>query len=211
MKGLLLSVCVAIFLLAAHPFHADNTIKTKSLIEKATITYQTDFVVDSSLDVWNKVLDHPLLMGKLWNLYNFQPVYQVTKAKDGVKIVDPSGIKGEISVTDSSANSRTFYGRGALYHWAVPSFISAEGVFQFRYQGDGQRIKGKFEVYLKGDNNVSDFLMKLFSGTLKNHLHNRFTNNLEDVKKIIFNLMHHPDQVRKKLTGESLRDFKSIF
>jgi hypothetical protein len=209
-KSLLLWICVAIFLLAAHPCHADNIIKTKSLIEKATITYQTDFVVDSSLDVWSKVLDHPLLLGKLWNLYNFQPAYQVTKAKEGVKIVDPSGIKGEISLTDSSASSRTFYGRGELSHWALPSFISAEVIFLFRYQGDGQLIKGKLEVYLRGDNKASDLLMKLFSGTLKNHLHSRFTSNLEDVKKIIFDLLHNPDQIRKKLTGESLRDFESL-
>lgn len=211
MKGLLLWVCFAILLYSAPPCHADNISETKSLIEKATIIYQTDFLIDSSLDIWNKVLDHPLLMGKLWNLYNFQPAYEVTKAKEGVQIVDPSGIRGEIALTDSSANSRTFYGRGAIDHWAVPSFISAEGVFQFRYQGEGQRIKGKFEVYLRGDNNVSDFLMKLFSGTLKSYLHSRFTNNLEDVKKIIFDLLHHPDRIRKRLGGESLSDFKSLF
>lgn len=211
MKSLLLWICVAIFLLTAHPCHADNIIKTKSLIEKATITYQTDFVVDSSLDVWNKVLENPLLMGKLWNLYNFQPAYQLTKAKEGINIVDPSGIKGEIFVTNSSANSRTFYGRGAIDHWLVPLFISGEVVFQLRYQGDGQHIKGKFEAYLRGDNKVADFLMKLFSGTLKNLINSRFTNNLKDVKKIIFDLLHHPDQISKKLTGESLRDFKIIF
>lgn len=206
-KGLLLWVCLTILSCAAHPCHADNTVKTRILVEKATITYRTDFSVDSSLNVWNKVLDHPLLMGKLWNLYNFQPAYQVMKAKEGVKIVDPTGINGEISVSASSANSRTFYGRGAIDHWAVPSFISAESVFQFRYQGDGQRIKGKFEVYLRGDNNISDFLMKLFSGTLKGFLHSRFTNNMGDMQKIIFDLLHNPEEIRERLNGESLNDF----
>jgi len=209
-KNLLLWFYMAIFSLAPLPCDADNTIQTRNLIEKATVTYQTDFVIDSSLDVWNKVLDHPFFMGKLWNLYNFQPAYGVTKALNGVKIVDPSGIYGEISLTDSSPSSRTFYGRGAIDHWAVPSFISAEGIFRFRYQEDGQRIKGQFEVYLRGDTKVADSLIKLFSGTLKNHLHSRFTKNLEDVKKIIFDLLHHPDQIRKKLTGESLRDFKNL-
>jgi len=210
LRGLLLLVCLVIFLLVPKPCNADNIVQARNLIEKATIIYQTDFVVDSPLDVWNKILDHPLLISKLWNLYNFQPAYQVTKSKGGVKIVDPSGIYGEIALTDSTANSRTFYGRGAIDHWAVPSFISAEGVFLFRYQGDGQHIKGKFEVYLRGDTKVADSLMKLFSGRLKNHIHRRFTNNLEDVKKIIFDLLHNPDQIRKKLTGESLMDFKSI-
>ena len=211
MKGLLLWFCVTIFSLAAHPCDADNAIQTRNLIEKATVTYQTDFVIDSSLDTWDKVLDHPFLMGKLWNLYNFQPAYQVTKANEGVKIVDPSGIYGEIFLTDSSPSSRTFYGRGAIDHWAVPSFISAEGIFRFRYQEGGQRIKGQFEVYLRGDTKVADFLMKLFSGTLKNHLNSRFTKNLEDIKKILYDLLHHPDQIRIKLTGDSLSDFKSLF
>jgi len=206
-KGLLLWVCLTILSCAAHPCQADNTAKTRSLIEKATITYQIDFSVDSPLNVWNKVLDHPVLMGKLWNLYNFQPAYQVTKVKEGVEIIDTTGIKGKLSVSDSAANSRTFYGRGEIDHWAVPSFISAEGVFQFRYQEDGQHIKGKFELYLRGDNEITDLLMKLFSGTLKIYLSSRFTNNMRDMKRIIFDLLHNTDHIRKRLTGDSLHDF----
>lgn len=206
-KGLLPWVCLALLLFTAPPCHADNILKTKSLMEKATISYRIDFSVDSSLIIWNKLLDHPLLMGKLWNLYNFQPAYEVTKTKDGVKVVDPSGIIGEISLTDSSPHSRTFYGRGEIDHWAVPSFISAEGVFLFRHQEDGQHVKGSFEVYLKGDNDVADLLMKLFSGTLKAFIHSRFTNNLEDVKKILFDLRYRPEEIRKRLYGNYLEDF----
>lgn len=210
LQGLLLWTCLAIPLYIVPSCHGDHGAKTKSLIEKATLTFQIPFSVDSSLHVWNKVLDHPVLIGKLWNSYNFQPAYQITERKEGINVVDPSGIEGDLAVTAASPNSRTFYGQGAIDHWAVPSFISAEGVFQFRYQEEGTHITGRFEVYLRGNNEVANFLMNLFSGTLKGFIHNRFTNNMADLNKIIFDLGHHPEEIRKRVAPGPLEDFSIL-
>jgi hypothetical protein len=197
----------------ATPCQAGNdAIPAGDLREKATVVYQTDFVVDAPIVVWNKILDHPLLMGKLWNLYNFQPAYEVGATEKGIRVVDSLGLNGELVIIDASVTSRTFHCRGSIDHWVVPSFIRAEGLFVFRYEEEeGQRVRGKFEVFLRGDNEIADFLLGLAAGKLKKRLHSRFTLNLEDIKKIVFNLLHQPDQIRSRLTGAALKEFNTVF
>ncbi len=190
---------------------ADNSLKVKTILERHTVKYQTEFVVDAPLEVWNRVLAHPLLMAKLWNLYNFQPAYEVHDAQEGVSVIDPSGIKGKLIMTECLLDCRSFYGRGSVDHWAIPSFISAEGVFRFRYVEEGPRIKGTFEAFLRGDNKTTDFMMKLVAGKVKNLLHRRFTNNLNDMKKIVVDIVQNPDQIRRHLTGDALKEFNSTF
>ena len=202
----------AVFLLFTASGGADDRgLKFRTLLEQPTVKYETDFVVAVPLEVWNRVLAHPLLMAKLWNLYNFQPAYEVHAAHEGVLVVDPSGIRGQLIMTDCLPDRRSFYGRGSVDHWAIPSFISAEGVFRFRYAEEGPQIKGTFQAYLRGDNKTTDLLMKLTAGRLKNLLHRRFTNNLNDMKKIVADIARNPDQIRQRLSGESLREFNSIF
>lgn len=184
----------------------------KRIGTEATLTFRTDFAVAAPPAVWNRILDHPLFMGKLWNIYGFQPPYRVVGTTAGVMVIDPTGIRGELVPIAASPSSRTFYGRGAIDHWAVPSFISAEGLFVFSYQDDGrQGLRGSFEVLLKGDNDVTDLLMKLAAGSLKRHIHNRFAKNIEDLKKIIADIRLHPDQLRLRLAGNLRKEFNSLF
>lgn len=200
-------------LLGAAPCQAgQNALSPAALREQATLTHQTDFIVDAPMAVWNKLLDNLVLFGALWNLYHFQPAYGIQADGKGIRVVDPSGIKGDMVVLDKSATSRTYYCRGTVDHWAIPSFVRAEGIFVFRaVEEDGQRIRGQFEVFLKGENEVADFLMGLVAGRLKRRLQNRFTNNMEDVKKILHDLQHQPDQIRSGLTGEALKAFNALF
>jgi len=184
----------------------------KRIGAEATVTFRTEFAVAVPPAVWSKILDHPLFMGKLWNLYGFQPPYRVMGTTAGVMVIDPTGIKGELIPVAAAPGSRTFYGRGAIDHWAAPSFIGAEGLFIFRYQDDGrQGLRGSFEVLLKGDNDVTDLLMKLAAGSLKRHIHNRFAKNIEDLKKIIADIRLHPDQLRLRLAGNLRKEFNSLF
>ena len=213
MSGKIFCIMLAAALLGAAPCQAGNDVAAAAnLREKATVVHRTDFVVDAPIVVWNKLMDHLVLMGKLWNMYHFQPAYDITAAEKGVRVTDPSGINGEMVLIDASATSRTFHCRGHIDHWAVPSFISAEGIFVFRYEDeDGQRIRGKFEVFLRGENEIADFLLGLAAGKLKRRLQNRFTNNMEDVKKIIHDLHHQPDQIRSGLAGPALKEFNALF
>jgi len=209
------SICllslVSILFIPVPSAGADRDLLTKQVLEQATVKYRTDFVVEAPLEIWDKVLAHPLLMARLWNVYNFQPAYEVKDQKEGVLVIDPSGIRGTLVMTESRPDGRGFYGRGSVDHWAIPSFISAEGVFRFRYAGDGRRVRGTFEAFMKGDNKATDFLMKLVRGKVKNLLHRRFTNNLNDMKKIIADIVQNPDQIRGRLTGAALKEFNGAF
>ena len=209
------SICllslVSILFIPVPSAGADRDLLTKQVLEQATVKYRTDFVVEAPLEIWDKVLAHPLLMARLWNVYNFQPAYEVKDQKEGILVIDPSGIKGKLAMTESRPDGRSFYGWGSVDHWAIPSFISAEGIFRFRYTGDGRRVRGTFEAFMKGDNKTTDFLMKLVRGKVKNLLHRRFTNNLNDMKKIIADIVQNPDHIRGRLTGGDLKEFNNAF
>ena len=73
-------------------------------IDNASITYNTSFTVDTTLERWNLMLDNPLLMGKLWELYEFSPPYRVSSNGSGYHIIDPKGIEGDLYEIHSGNN-----------------------------------------------------------------------------------------------------------
>ncbi|MDI9571325.1 MAG: hypothetical protein QM278_11550 [Pseudomonadota bacterium] len=189
----------------------DQGLPTRQLSGPATVEYQTDFVVAVPLETWETFLAHPLLMARLWNVYSFQPAYEVKDQKEGVLVLDPSGIRGTLTLTECRPTGRCLYGQGAVDHWAIPSFISAEGLFCFRYAGEDRQVRGVFAASMRGDNKTTDLLMKLFRGKVKSLLRRRFVNNLEDMKKIVADIVHNPERVRGRLAGGDLEEFDKAF
>jgi hypothetical protein len=206
------SIAVLILLLfsgesAAQP----NEILLEEVINNPTVSYTKDFRVDAPLEIWNKTLDNPSLMGSLWELYKFQPSYKVTTTDSGYHIVDPTGIIGDIRQVGQSDHSRTFYGTGQFHHWAIPSFFIANGVIIFEYKMDGNVLLGEIKIFMRGENRISRLAMTITSGILKSHLNNRFKNNLEDVKKLIHDIVTDPDKIKKALAGALRDDFIRCF
>jgi hypothetical protein len=208
-KSLLLIMVALVFLETSSVQAYDFLIE--EVINNPTVTYKKNFGVDVPLETWNKILDNLYLMGQLWEINKFQPSYKVTKVDSGLHIDDPTGIVGDIWQVGQSENARTFHGVGKFDHWAVPSFFTANGVFFFEYRMDQKRLLGEMKISLRGNNSVSRLVMKIFSGVLINHVDNRFKNNLEDMKKIIKDIVNDPDKVRKILTGRLLDDFNEVF
>jgi len=186
-------------------------VNTQEFIKTATISYKTQFSVDTNLTTWNKMMDNLILFGKLWELYGFQPVYKMTRKGSHIHIADDTGIKGDLVTTASSQNRKIFYARGNIDHWAIPSFIAANVVFIVDYQYSQNRIDGKIAIYVKGDNSIPDLLVWMVSDRLLVRIESRFAKNMADVKKIIFDIMNAPDKPRRMLTGEMLTDFNSLF
>jgi hypothetical protein len=179
--------------------------RVEEIISNPTVSNQKAFGVDTTPETWNRVLDNPYLMGRLWEIYRFQPAYQVTRTDSGIHVVDPSGIIGDVQQVGRSDLSRCFYGRGEFNHWAIPSFFTADIVILFECTAERNRLLGEAKIFMLGNNWPSRAAMKLFSGTLIRHIDNRFMNNLEDMKKIIRDIADEPDKVRNGLTGP-LRD-----
>jgi hypothetical protein len=185
--------------------------RVEEIIGNPTVIYQKAFGVDTTPEIWNRVLDNLYLMGRLWEIYRFQPAYQVTRTDSGLHVVDPTGIIGDVQQVGRSDLSRCFYGRGEFNHWAVPSFFTADGVILFECTTERNRILGEVKISMLGNNWLSRVAMKLFSGALIRHIDNRFMNNMDDMKKIIRDIADEPDKVRDGLAGPLRDDFNKAF
>jgi hypothetical protein len=186
-------------------------VHVEEIIRNPTVIYQKAFGVDTTPEIWNRVLDNLYLIGRLWGIYRFQPAYQVTRTDSGLHVVDPTGIIGDIQQVGRSDLFRCFYGRGEFNHWAVPSFFTADGVIMFECTTERNRILGEVKIFMLGNNWLSRVAMKLFSGTLIRHIDNRFMNNMDDMKKIIRDIADEPDKVRNGLAGPLRDDFDKTF
>jgi hypothetical protein len=185
--------------------------RIEEIIGNPTVSYQKAFGVDTTPEIWNRVLDNLYLMGRLWKIYRFQPAYQVTRTDSGIHVVDPTGIIGDVRQVGRSNLSRCFYGRGEFNIWAVPSFFTADGVILFECTAERNRLLGEVKIFVLGNNWISRAVMKLFPGTLIRHIDNRFINNLEDLKKIIRDIADEPDKVRNGLASPLRDDFNRAF
>ena len=186
-------------------------VHVEEIIRNPTVIYQKAFGVDTTPEIWNRVLDNLYLIGRLWGIYRFQPAYQVTRTDSGLHVVDPTGIIGDVRQVGRSDLSRCFYGRGEFNHWAVPSFFTAGGVIMFECTTERNRILGEVRIFMQGNNWLSTVAMKLFAGTLIRHIDNRFTNHMDDMKKIIRDIADEPDKVRNGLAGPLRDDFDKTF
>jgi hypothetical protein len=70
--------------------------RVEEIIGNPTVIYQKAFGVDTTPEIWNRVLDNLYLMGRLWGIYRFQPAYRVTRTDSGLHVVDPTGIIGDV-------------------------------------------------------------------------------------------------------------------
>ena len=202
----------ALVLLGATPASlAADDVQVEEIIRNPTVVYQKAFGVDTTPEVWNRVLDNLYLMGRLWGVYRFQPAYQVTRTDSGLHVVDPTGIVGDVRQVRRSDLNRRFYGQGRFNHWAIPSFFTADGVILFACTTDKNRLLGEVKIFMQGNNWISRAAMTLFSETLIRHVDNRFTKNMEDMRKIIRDVADEPDRVRKGLTGPLRDDFDRVF
>jgi hypothetical protein len=205
-----ITIIVAIVFFGTTLVWADD-VNIKEIINNPTVTHKNDFSIEVSLEIWNRILDNPYLIGRLWEIYGFQPPYKVTRVNSGLHVTDPTGIIGEIRQVGLSDRSRTFYGIGKFDHWAVPSFFTADCVFIFECKKDRDKLLGEVKIFMQGNNGISRLVMYIFSGTLSSHIDSRFKNNLEDMKKIIRDIANDPDKVREVLTGPLLDDFNAVF
>lgn len=183
----------------------------EEVITAPTATHAKTFDIDATPEVWNKALDNPYLLGQLWEAYEFQPRYKVNKTDTGIHVSDPSGIIGDIRQIDQSDCARTFFATGAFDHWAIPSFFTASGVVIFTYSQAGSGLEVASTIFMRGDNGISRFVMRLFSGILTRRVENRVGSTLKNAQEIISDISDNPHKVRTKLAGQMLRDFDQVF
>jgi hypothetical protein len=181
------------------------------LLKRPAISYEKPYTLETTEAIWVKVLDNPLLIGGIWKAYGFQPAYQVTPTPSGIHVVDPSGIVGDVFPVESAGTSRRFYGHGFINHWVIPSFFSAHGIIHFQYQVEQHLIRVQVKVFMRGNNAVSNLVIRAFSGILINRVDSRISNHIRDMKTIADDITHHPEKTQQRLSGQPLSEFNRIF
>ncbi len=207
-------VSVVVFVLGALPMRGRcEEVRRKEIVENPTVTCRAGGLsVEVPVETWEQILNNLLLMGQLWQLYRFHPSYRVTRIDaDTIRVLDPSGISGDIVQLDRSARSRTYFAIGKFDHWAVPSFFTAEGVVIFSYRADRRQIVGELTIFLRGSNWVSRFVMDTFSGVLTRRIDSRLRSNWDDTKKIIHDIVADPEKISRALPVPFRDDFERAF
>lgn len=185
--------------------------EVEELLKEPTLIYEKSYTVATTEDIWLKVLDNPLIVGGLWAAYNFQPAYQITAIPSGIHVVDPTGIIADINLIDSAGTSRLFYGQGSINHWLIPSFFSGKGIAQFQYRMAQNSVHINLKISAKGQNALSNLVIRTFSGLLLRHIEKRLASHMVDIQKIADDVTKSPEKAQKKLAGQMLKDFNRLF
>ena len=180
-------------------------------IDEAVIRYETGFTVNTTLVIWNRMLDNPCLMGKLWELYEFSPAYKISRKGSEFHIIDPTGIEGNLYLILSSSTGRIYYGTGSMKNWGLPVTLRGKTLFRLHNISSHDNVTVTLHIYGEGgDTLITDLLLKAVSPILRMYINRRITRNLRDLKIIIADMMNNPDKIRTGLSGETLKNFNQI-
>ena len=69
-------VCGLIVFYGQPSLAEDRAAQAQEIIENADVTYTTSFSWQCSKRTWNRVVEHPLLVGQLWEAYGYAPAYR---------------------------------------------------------------------------------------------------------------------------------------
>lgn len=180
-------------------------------IENASIRYEKVFTIDAPLDLWNRMLDNPVLIGKLWEIYNFTPHYLFTSKGAGIHILDPTGIEGDLVEIHSDTFSRIFYGSGNMRNWHIPLSLKGKALFLIKHTYEHEKVSVTLSIYGEGgDTVVTRLLLKAVSPLLTYYINRRVTRNLADFEKIIDDIIHRPEKIRPRISGQFLMEFERL-
>ncbi|MCE5250570.1 hypothetical protein LLG96_10175 [bacterium] len=189
-----------------------QTVNTRDFIDKASISYKTSFTIDATLDMWNRILNNPYLIGKLWEVYDFTPRYKVSMKGAALHVIDPTGIEGDLFVIQSDENNKVFYARGKLKNWGIPISLMGKVLFLLNYTGNQNSVSVTLNIYGEGgDNIVASLLLKAVSPILSRYINRRVTSNVRDLKIIVADIVNNPDKIRVSLNGDILEDFNRLY
>ncbi|MDP2983539.1 MAG: hypothetical protein Q8O92_09460 [Candidatus Latescibacter sp.] len=178
--------------------------------KEAILTYKTTFTLNTTLNRWNRVLDSPVLMCRIWNMYDFSPAYMISLLDTAIHVVDPSGIEGNLYLIQPGSTNRMYLGIGRLKNW-LPVTILGRVLFSLTYVPSGDHVDMTFTAYGERSSNVPENLMvKAFSPILINLVNKRIQSNLRDLKIILSDMKNNPEKIRSRLDRKLLGDYNRL-
>ena len=180
---------------------------------EAAIVFSKTYQVDCPPAVVEKALDHPALMGALWDIYGYAPAYEVKGLDSGaVHVDDPTGIVGEVRPVKREGPRRTYLARGQLDHWAVPALNGGTAVFEVETAGNGAGTTLTVDVFIQPESGVAGALLAVLEPLVLSHVDNRVSLNLEDAAKIMRAIDQEPEAVFGRIEEAELQNaFRRVF
>jgi len=198
-------------ILLAAPAIADVKAHANDLIDDADVTYATSFTWSCSASTWERIIDHPLMMGALWKAYGYAPAYETSARGDTLHMADPTGLVGDALRFQREAGGVSYLVDGKLDHWAVPFFNEASSVFILKSRSAQGRIIADLKVYVRAGSAVGSLVLQAAKPLLTKHVDNRVTLNLQDARRIVEDIDTSPARVASHLSGPALKQFENIF
>ena len=182
--------------------------RAAEIVGDADVVYNTTFVMACSEGTWRRLMDKPVLLGRLWSAYGFAPIYQVEMRHDTVHVEDSTGLVGDVVAVELEQGRRQYLINGELDHWAVPFFNEGTAVLTLEMQVKGDAVGGTAAVHLRANSGIGRLVLRAARPLLTKHVANRLDLNLQDAAKIFAAVEEDPVEVADFLggsAGEELR------
>ena len=188
-----------------------DSVNIEKFVENAFIEIENEFSLDTSLKLWNRILDNPFLMGRLWKMYNFYPQYEVSIKGSGFHVVDPTGIEGDLFELRKDNNNRILLADGTLKKWFIPKNLRGRVLFLFNYTNSRNQVLVKLSIYGEEGSTIADKIMlKVISPVLRIYINRRIKRNLNDFRILLADIVNNPDKISAQLNGRILDDFNLL-
>ena len=152
-------------------------------------------------DVLESVLRSPILLARLWEAYQFTPLYKARLQGEGIHVDDPTGIAGDIFLVEQSGNRRVYVGMGNLNHKLVPSFRGKMALV-LTATPKGSTVSARVDVYVRTDSRMLGFLARTFFPLVRERALHRMTANATDIGTILKELTSDPQKTAARLKKE---------
>jgi len=180
---------------------------------KAAVSFTGQYEVAAPVAKVRAALQRPLMMGMLWESYQYGPGYKVSALAEprAVHVIDPSGIVGDVWPVSSTGDRLVYVARGNLNHWAVPVMNKGSAVFDLGLAPQGAGTQVTVTVFLRPENQIAGAALWLLTPIAKARINSRVTNNFHDATNILMDISSAPQGVAERLKGDVRQEFERAF
>lgn len=190
---------------------ADPRSEAEKVIGDADLTSRGVFAVTCTPATWAKIVDHPVLIGRLWELGRYSPAYKFSQRGEVMHVDDPIGLAGDFVLVDKRGDERRYWGRGKVTLRALPFLNTGQLVAVLRSRPDGPRIVGSLDVFIRGDSSVARGALWTGRLLVQPRVDNRVRANLIDIAHLVDALVNQPEAGLKLLRGSEADQFRALF
>ncbi len=195
-RVLLLAFPLALCCVLAHG--ADLRGESQLLQSKPDISLADDFEFTARPAIVDALLQSPMIVARLWEARGFTPKYRVSLQGDGIHVVDPTGIEGDLYLAEQTGNRRVWVGFGSLNHRLVPSFKGRMALV-LTTQPRGSGVSAHLAVYVRADSRALGFLASTFFPLVRARIQHRVAANAADVGAILAEVSADPQKAAARL------------